>query len=160
SGLARAGGGDVLVTDLFTAGRLLGKPGFVDRVDVVLDPGVSKDAVRREIESRLSPGLSVEPAGRAALAAGRMARAFRFNLNALGSLTLLVGMFLVANAVSISVLRRRPEIATLRSLGASGGGIFAAFLVEGLAIGLVGTLLGEGLGLFVSRAALQALAGP
>ena len=47
-----------------------------------------------------------------------MVRAFRFNLNALGSLTLLVGVFLIANAVSITVLRRRPEIATLRALGA------------------------------------------
>jgi len=159
SGLARAGGGDVLVTDLFTAGRLLGKPGFVDRVDVVLDPGVSKDAVRREIESRLSPGLSVEPAGRAALAAGRMARAFRFNLNALGSLTLLVGMFLVANAVSISVLRRRPEIATLRSLGASRAWIFAAFAVEGLAVGAAGTILGEAGGLVLARTALAVVSG-
>src|SRR5439155_19468723 len=75
SGLARAGGGDVLVTDLFTARRLLRKPGFVDRVDVVLHRGVPRGAVRREIGRRLSPGLSVEPAGRAAIAAGRMARA-------------------------------------------------------------------------------------
>jgi putative ABC transport system permease protein len=159
SGLARAAGGDMLVTDLFTAGRLVGKSGFVDRVDVVLDPGVSADATRREIARRLPPGLSVEPAGRAALAAGRMARAFRFNLNALGSLTLLVGMFLVANAVSISVLRRRPEIATLRSLGASRASIFAAFAVEGLAVGAAGTLAGEVGGLVLARIALSAVSG-
>ncbi|HEX9304942.1 MAG TPA: FtsX-like permease family protein [Thermoanaerobaculia bacterium] len=159
SGLARAAGGDILVTDVFTAGRLLGKSGFVDRVDVVLDPGSSADAARREIARRLPPGLSVEPAGRAALAAGRMARAFRFNLNALGSLTLLVGMFLVANAVSISVLRRRPEIATLRSLGASRASIFAAFAVEGLAVGAAGTLFGEVGGLVLARIALSAVSG-
>ncbi|HEX9287114.1 MAG TPA: FtsX-like permease family protein [Thermoanaerobaculia bacterium] len=159
SGLARAAGGDVLVTDLFTAGRLLGKTGFVDRVDVVLDPGVSADAVRSEIARRLPAGLSVEPAGRAALAAGRMARAFRFNLNALGSLTLLVGMFLVANAVSISVLRRRPEIATLRSLGTSRASIFTAFAVEGLAVGAAGTLLGEIGGLVLARIALRVVSG-
>jgi putative ABC transport system permease protein len=88
-----------------------------------------------------------------------MARAFRFNLNALGSLTLLVGMFLVANAVSISVLRRRPEIATLRSLGASRASIFAAFAVEGLAVGAAGTLLGEVGGLVLARTALSAVSG-
>jgi putative ABC transport system permease protein len=88
-----------------------------------------------------------------------MVRAFRFNLNALGSLTLLVGMFLVANAVSIAVLRRRPEIATLRALGASRAAIFAAFLAEGLVIGLAGTALGEALGVAASRAALRAVAG-
>jgi putative ABC transport system permease protein len=159
SGLARASGGDVLVTDVFTAARLLGRSGTVDRVDVVLDPGVSRDAIRRELSRRLSAGLWLEPPGRAAEAAGRMARAFRFNLNALGSLTLAVGMFLVANAVSVSVLRRRPEIATLRALGTSRAAVFAAFLVEGLAVGAAGTLVGEIGGLGLARSALSAVAG-
>jgi putative ABC transport system permease protein len=147
------------VTDVFTAGRLLGKTGFVDRVDVVLDPGVPREAARREIARRLAPGLWIEPAGRAAEVAGQMARAFRLNLNALGSLTLLVGMFLVANAVSISVLRRRPEIATLKALGTSRASIFAAFAVEGLAVGAVGTLLGCLGGLALARAALAVVSG-
>lgn len=159
SGLARASGGDILVTDIFTAQGLLGKKGLVDRVDIVLDPGVSRADAQREIARRLPPGLSLEPPGRTAQTADRMVRAFRLNLNALGSLTLLVGIFLIANAVSIAVLRRRPEIATLRALGASRAGIFSAFLAEGLAIGVAGTLLGEVLGLFVSRAALRAVGG-
>ncbi|HSD72921.1 MAG TPA: FtsX-like permease family protein, partial [Thermoanaerobaculia bacterium] len=159
SGLARASGGDVLVTDVFTAGRILGKSGTVDRVDVVLDPGVSADAVRRELVSRLPPGLWIEAPGREAAAAGRMARAFRFNLNALGLLTIAVGMFLVANAVSVSVLRRRPEIATLRALGASRGSVFAAFALEGIALGTVGTLVGEIGGLALAKGALSVVAG-
>ena len=159
SGVARAWGGDILITDLFTAQALLGRPGRVDRVDIVLDPGVSRTDTAREIVRRLPAGLTLEPPSRAAATADRMVRAFRFNLNALGSLTLLVGVFLVANAVSIAVLRRRPEIATLRALGAGRSGIFAAFLLEGLAIGLAGTALGEVLGLFASRAALAAVGG-
>ena len=144
SGVARATGGDLLLTDLFTAQDLLGRPGRVDRVDIVLDRDVSRDAARRAIAARLPAGLSLEPPGRAAETADRMVRAFRFNLNALGSLTLLVGMFLIANAVSIAVLRRRPEIATLRALGASRGSVFTAFLLEGLVVGAVGTLVGRG----------------
>jgi len=159
SGVARASGGDLLLTDVFTAQRLLGKPGLVDRVDVVLHPGVSRTEAAREIARRLPPGLSLDPPGRAAETAGRMVRAFRFNLNALGSLTLLVGIFLIANAVSIAVLRRRPEIATLRAIGAGRGVVFGAFLAEGLAIGAAGTVLGEVLGFFVSRVALSAVAG-
>ncbi|HVQ53600.1 MAG TPA: FtsX-like permease family protein [Thermoanaerobaculia bacterium] len=159
SGLARASGGDILVTDIFTAQDLLGKKGLVDRVDIVLAPGVSRAEAGREIAQRVPPGLSLEPPGRAAQTADRMVRAFRLNLNALGSLTLLVGIFLIANAVSIAVLRRRPEIATLRALGASRSAIFSAFLAEGLVIGVAGTLLGEVLGLFVSRAALRAVGG-
>jgi putative ABC transport system permease protein len=163
SGVARASGGDLLLTDVFTAQDLLGRPGVVDRVDIVVDDGAdragSRDSIAREIVRRLPPGLTLEPPTRAAATADRMVRAFRFNLNALGSLTLLVGMFLVANAVSIAVLRRRPEIATLRALGVSRGAIFAAFLAEGLVVGIAGTALGEALGLVASRAALRAVAG-
>jgi putative ABC transport system permease protein len=159
SGLARASGGDVLVTDVFTAGRLSGKTGFVDRVDVALDDGVPIETVRRQLERRLPPGLWIEKPGQAAETAARMARAFRFNLNALGFLTLAVGMFLVANAVSVSVLRRRPEIATLRALGVSRATVFAVFVVEGLAVGAAGVLLGEIGGLALARAALATVAG-
>jgi len=159
SGVARASGGDILITDVFTAQWLLGKEGYVDRVDVVLEKGVSREAVRKAIAARLPPGLSIEPPGRSAATANEMVRALRFNLNALGSLTLLVGLFLIANAVSISVLRRRPEIATLRALGSSKAAIFAVFLAEGLTIGAAGTVLGELGGLFLSRSALRAVAG-
>lgn len=159
SGLARASGGDVLVTDIFTAQALLGRDGYVDRVDIVLDPGVSAPAVRALLAARLPAGLSVGSPGRAAATAERMVRAFRFNLNALGSLTLVVGVFLIANALSISVLRRRPEIATLRALGTSRAAVFAVFLGEGLAIGLIGSALGGIAGFFLSRVALAAIAG-
>ncbi len=159
SGVARAAGSDLVITDLTTAQRILGKPGRADRVDVVLRPGADRDAVKRTLVSRLAPGLRIEAPDRSAASADRMVRAFRFNLNALGSLTLLVGVFLIANAVSISVLRRRPEIATLKAVGASRALIFAVFLIEGAAIGAAGTALGEAGGVFLARAALRAIGG-
>ncbi|HEY1433731.1 MAG TPA: FtsX-like permease family protein, partial [Thermoanaerobaculia bacterium] len=51
------------------------------------------------------------------------------------------------------------EIATLRAIGAPRRVIFTAFLAEGLAVGVAGTLGGEILGYFASRAALSAVAG-
>ncbi|MEP6800557.1 MAG: FtsX-like permease family protein [Acidobacteriota bacterium] len=159
SGVARAAGEDLVLTDLLTAQRILGRPGRADRVDVVLRPGVDRATVRRALAGRLPAGLRIEAPDRSATSADRMVRAFRFNLNALGSLTLLVGVFLIANAVSISVLRRRPEIATLKAVGASRSLIFAVFLVEGAAIGVAGTLLGEVGGVFLARAALRAIGG-
>ena len=160
SGVARASGGDILLTDIFTAQDLLGKTRRRrprgHRARSGSERGMRSPA-RSSADCR--PGLTLEPPNRAAATAERMVRAFRFNLNALGSLTLLVGMFLVANAVSIAVLRRRPEIATLRALGTSRSAIFAAFLCEGLVVGLAGTALGEALGFVASRAALRAVAG-
>jgi putative ABC transport system permease protein len=158
SGVARAAGSDLLVTDLFTAQRLLGREGIVDRVDIVLDPGQARETIAARIRAALAPGLTLQPPGRSAATADRMVRAFRFNLNALASLTLLVGAFLIANAVSISVLRRRPEIATLRAIGVTRASIFAVFVAEGLGVGLAGTLLGEAGGIFLARAALSSVA--
>ena len=159
SGIARAAGDELLVTDVFTAQKLLGKTGLVDRVDIVLRPGEDRARAMRMLAARLPAGLRIDPPNRSAASADRMVRAFRFNLNALGSLTLLVGMFLIANAVSISVLRRRPEIATLKAVGASRFLVFGVFLVEGVAVGVVGTALGEVAGLFLARAALRAVSG-
>ncbi len=159
SGIARAAGSDLLVTDIFTAQKLLGKEGSIDRVDIVLDPGEPREVIAGKIRAALAPGLTLQPPGRSAATADRMVRAFRFNLNALASLTLLVGAFLIANAVSISVLRRRPEIATLRAIGATRASIFAVFVAEGLAVGLVGTLIGEAGGIFLARTALTTVAG-
>ncbi len=159
AGVARAASDDLLIADLFTAQRILGKEGRVDRVDVVLRPGVDRAAIAKDLARRLPPGLTVEPPNRSAAAADRMVRAFRFNLNALGSLTLLVGVFLIANAVSVSVLRRRPEIATLKAVGASRRLVFAVFVLEGLGIGIAGTIFGEIGGVFLARAALSAIGG-
>jgi putative ABC transport system permease protein len=159
TGVARAAGGDLLVTDVFTAQKLLGKEGSLDRVDIALNPGQPREAIAARIRAALPPGLTLQLPGRSAATADRMVRAFRFNLNALACLTLLVSMFLIANAVSISVLRRRPEIATLRALGASRGSLFAVFVAEGLGIGLLGTLLGEIGGVFLAKAALTTVAG-
>jgi putative ABC transport system permease protein len=159
-GVARAATEDIAVADLFTAQRILGKEGRLDRIDVVLgkDAGVDRTAVERRLAAALPAGLVIEPPNRSAASADRMVRAFRFNLNALGSLTLLVGIFLIANAVSVSVLRRRPEIATLKAVGASRRTIFVVFVLEGLAVGAAGTLLGEVGGVFLARAALSAVA--
>ncbi|MGH9443387.1 MAG: FtsX-like permease family protein [Thermoanaerobaculia bacterium] len=157
SGPARASGGQVLVTGLRTAQDLFEMPGRVDRIDIAFPDSLPFEPVRARVAASLSPGTRVERPEARSETADKMTRAFRFNLAALGSIALLVGMFLIYNTVSISVLRRRPEIGTLRALGASRAAVFRAFLAEGLAIGLAGTVAGEALGLALSRAALSSV---
>ena len=156
-GPARASGGQVLVTGLRNAQRLFGMEGRVDRIDVVFPPDVAEGPVAKRIAASLPPGVSVgRPAARAA-AADKMVRAYRFNLAALGSIALLVGAFLIYNTLSMSVLRRWPEIGAARALGASRGTVFACFLAEGAVLGAIGTAAGLGLGWALSRALLPAV---
>ena len=46
-----------------------------------------------------------------------MTAAFRINLTALSLLALVVGMFLIYNTMTFSVVQRRPLFGTLRCLG-------------------------------------------
>ncbi|HET9796138.1 MAG TPA: FtsX-like permease family protein, partial [Thermoanaerobaculia bacterium] len=156
-GPARASGGQVLVTGLRHAQKIFGMDGRVDRLDVVFPEEVRADAIARRIAASLPPGVSVgRPAARAD-AADKMLRAYRFNLAALGSIALLVGAFLIYNTLSMSVLRRWPEIGAARALGASRKMIFACFLAEGAVLGGIGTAAGLALGWALSRALLPAV---
>jgi putative ABC transport system permease protein len=156
-GPARASGGQVLVTGLRHAQRLFGRDGRVDRLDVTFPEKVSERDVARRLAASLLPGLSVERPSARSETADKMIRAYRFNLTALGSIALLVGAFLIFNTLSMSVLRRWPEIGTLRALGASKRAIFRVFLVEGAALGGMGTIAGEFVGLALSRALLPTM---
>jgi putative ABC transport system permease protein len=159
AGPARASGGQVLVTGLRTAQDLFEMRGRVDRIDIAFGDEVPFEPFRSRVALSLPPGARVERPEARGESADKMIRAFRFNLAALGSIALIVGMFLIYNTLSISVLRRRPEIGTLRGLGASRGKIFRAFLAEGLAIGAAGTAAGDALAAILSRAALSAVGG-
>ncbi|MGD9923019.1 MAG: ABC transporter permease [Pseudorhodoplanes sp.] len=63
-------------------------------------------------------------------------------LTLVGLTALLVGGVGVANAVRSHLERRRDTIATMKSLGATGGRIFAIYLVQVMTIAAIGTALG------------------
>ncbi|MGL4242420.1 MAG: ABC transporter permease [Beijerinckiaceae bacterium] len=67
-------------------------------------------------------------------------------LTLVGLTALLVGGVGVANAAQGFVDRKRPDLATLKSLGATGGFVFGLSLIEVLALALVGSLIGLAVG--------------
>ena len=80
-----------------------------------------------------------------------MTAAFELNLSALSLLALVVGMFLIYNTVTFSVVQRRPLFGILRSLGVTSEQLFLMILAEASALSLVGSLLGLGLGVILGR---------
>ena len=88
----------------------------------------------------------------------RMLRAFRWNLRVLSYISLVVGAFLIYNTISVSVVRRRPEIGVLRAIGASRHRIFWLFLGEALLFGLPGSALGILLGRLLAAATVGLIA--
>ena len=80
--------------------------------------------------------------------------AFRLNLTALSLLALVVGMFLIYNTITFSVVQRRPMIGTLRCLGVTRREIFALILSETLMLAAIGGVLGLVLGIVLGRGAV------
>ena len=67
-------------------------------------------------------------------------------LTLVGLTALLVGGVGVANAVKSHLDRKRDVIATMKSLGATGGRVFAIYLVQVLVLALIGSAIGLAIG--------------
>ncbi len=121
------------------------------------DPGPAERQAGRVAQPRGAPRESIDtiapPAARVQNQA-KMLAAFRANLTALSYIALLIGLFLIYNTVSISVVRRRTAIATLRALGAPRSQVLRLFLAEGAVLALAGGALGVLAGWFLGARAL------
>lgn len=157
AGPAAALGGSVLVMRRADAAALLGKPGRVTRIDLALEPGAQAGAVRDRLAAVL--------AGRAEVASPEAANdslrdvmaglELGFELNGAGAL--IVGLFLVYNALAVSVAERRHDIGVLRAVGATRTQVAALFAGEAGMLGLAGALVGLPLGLGLAHLALGPL---
>lgn len=96
-------------------------------------------------------GIQVAPPARRSAQVQNLLMGFQLNLTALSLISLLVGVFLVYNTISASVVRRRHELGILRSIGASPLQVRALFLAEALLYGMIGLLLGIALGFLLAE---------
>jgi len=129
-----------ITTDIATAQAWFGRPGRLSRIDVRIADGDI------ELHQRLEGLLPIEVALLSAAARTRttaeMSTAFMTNLTAMSLLALLVGLFLIYNSVSFSVLQRRRLIGILRALGVTRRQVFILVLAETAGIGLISAILG------------------
>jgi putative ABC transport system permease protein len=148
-GPARVMDGSFVLMDIAAAQLAFARLGRIDRIDVQLpgSPDTSTiDSIVSRISARLPAGLTAQRPSRRGQQVERMLAAFHTNLTALSWVALVVGLFLVYNTVTISVIARRDEIGTLRALGVSRGQVLRLFLGEAALLGVAGTLLGIALG--------------
>lgn len=74
---------------------------------------------------------------------------FTYVAVAIIALLLVVSIFLIANTVNVGISVRRHEIAIMKLIGATDSFVRAPFIVEGLLLGLIGSLIPLGI-LFVA----------
>src|SRR5213078_1147837 len=140
------GNESAIVMDLTAAQHALARFGRVDRILLKLPETASLEEWQQRLRAVLPVGVEVRPQGTGTNENRRMLAAFRWNLRLLSYIALVVGAFLIYNTISVSVVRRRPEIGIVRALGATRGLVLAAFVAEAASFGLLGALIAMPLG--------------
>jgi len=152
----QAGLDNVMIADIATAQAWLGKAGRLSRIDVRIADGDA--AALADLEAALPDGVRVLTAASRTQATVAMSQAFMTNLTAMSLLALLVGLFLIFNSVSFSVLQRRGLIAVVRALGFTRRELFTMILTEAALLGIIASALGVILGVFLGEQLLQLVA--
>lgn len=149
----------LLVADLSTAQELSGAPGRLSRIDVRVDGSTSqREASLATLREHLPAGAFLEDSSAARDGLRALSRSFETNLRALGLLALFVGVFLVYNTATFSVVQRTRLFAALRTLGVRRIEIARLVCAEALALGLAGAALGLVLGRLVGAGLAQLVA--
>jgi putative ABC transport system permease protein len=146
-GSASWGGASIASLILPEAQRITAKRGEFDQILIAAKEGISEETLRSRIQQRVGePALRIETAKQNAERNSDQIRSdlgfLRIALLVFAFVALFVGAFLIFNTFSITVAQRVREFAMLRTLGAGRGQILSSVVVEALAIGLLGALLG------------------
>jgi putative ABC transport system permease protein len=157
SGTRAAALEQLAVMDIAAAQFTFDRLGTLDRVDIISEAAVPVAAMQEKLQANLPPDLIVTRPEQRNAQVERMTRAFRLNVASLSAVALLVGLFLVYNTMSFAVVRRRREIGILRALGMLPRDIGRLFIVEAIAVGLIGWGLGVIGGMFLAKAAIRAI---
>jgi len=138
---------NLFICDIATAQELTGKINRIDYIDVIAG---SADEEKR-LRSILPDGYELQKSGSRSQTAEQMLEAFNINLQSLSLLALIVGLFLIYNTMTFSVVRRKVLIGTLRSIGVTSNEITTMVIREALIIGIIGTAAGFLAAYFISK---------
>jgi putative ABC transport system permease protein len=153
-GPAKSLEGNFGLMDIASAQEALEKVGLIDRIDLIVEKSSGLDGVEKVLKKVIPPGTEIRRPETRSGQIEKMVSAFHLNLTALSLISLVVGMFLIYNAISISVIQRRREIGMLRGLGVTRSQILGLFLCEAGLIGGVGSLIGLGVGIGLAKVML------
>jgi putative ABC transport system permease protein len=143
------------IVDISTAQELFNMAGRLSHIDLIADERTEAGrALLDRIRAILPPGAAIVKPSARSQSVESLTDAFRLNLTALSLLALVVGMFLIYNTITFSVVQRRPIIGTLRCLGVTQAEVFRQVLLETLLLGAIGGMLGIGLGILLGRGAV------
>jgi putative ABC transport system permease protein len=129
--------GRLVLMDIGNFQEHFGKTGHLSRIDLEADAETA-GAVGEALPSHLAV-VSKEQSLQNQKA---LLKSFRYNLQFVSLIAILVGLFLLYNTVFLSVIKRRTEIGILRGLGVHRKTVVLLFLTHGLLLGAIGSVVG------------------
>jgi ABC-type antimicrobial peptide transport system permease subunit len=133
-----------------TAQELFDRENSFDTIQAGAEPGVTPEQLVERIAPLLPENAQVQTADEQADddsgEISEFTSFFRYFLLAFAGIALFVGAFVIFNTLSITVAQRTREFATLRTIGASRRQLLSSVIVEALAVGVLASLIGLGLG--------------
>ncbi|HJR78086.1 MAG TPA: FtsX-like permease family protein [Nitrospiraceae bacterium] len=138
------------VMDIAAAQKAFGLVGKLDRIELITDSSQNLEQLQDQVQRSLPPSAVVQRPDTRGRQVENMVRAFQTNLTVLSGVGLLVGIFLIYNTISFSVIQRRREIGIFRAIGMSEQTVSALFIGEAAVMGSLGGLLGALLGVWVA----------
>ncbi len=136
----------MLIADIATAQELLDSVSRLSRIDLILT-----EAQEEQVRTLLPPGVELTSPEARTSTLEQMIQAFELNLASLSMLALIVGMFLIYNTMTFSVVQRREKLGILRCLGVTRRQIFGLVLIEAVGMSLIGSLVGVLAGIVLGR---------
>ena len=151
-GPLNGGFGRIVVVPLETAQGVFGETA-VTRIDLGLAPGADPATVAAALEDRLrfEPYVLSTPQDIAASLRGSTAD-FQATTSLIAAIALFAGAFLVFNTLSMTVVEQVRDVGLLRAAGATRRQVTRFMLSQAVAIGLLGSLVGVGLGVLLAAA--------
>jgi putative ABC transport system permease protein len=154
-GLNSLGGATFAIFDLPTAQRVFDKIGKLDTIGVASKQNVTPQELVKEIQPILPPTAQVRTGQQQAKQASKDTSGFlnilEYFLLAFGFIALFVGIFVIANTLSITITQRTRELATLRTLGATRRQVYWSVILEAAIIGLFAAVTGLFLGVGLAK---------
>lgn len=130
-------------------------PPKVNRIDLFLEPGADKDAVTAATASVVGRRAEVRTPDMQRRSTQEVVSGLQIGVLMCSLGAMVVGLFLVYNAMAVTVAERRADIGVLRSIGATRVQVIVLFAAVAAALGLVGAVLGVPLGVLLAQLTLS-----
>lgn len=130
---------------------LADKPGRVNRVDVLLEPGLDADAFAEARRSELSPeeasAVLIQTTAKITSGLNQNLRTGRIGMVFASVMSFLAASFIIMTGLTVDVAERQRELAILRCIGSERAQLAESQLGVGLLIGGLGAAIGTPLGI-------------